>query len=87
MTGHGDFDIRDSVPAEAGAACIEWAWQVEAMQDGCPLAEGRLDKALHNVPADIDREVAALKLAAMSIAIDTLTPAQAYYLFSWREGT
>ncbi|MGD8937095.1 MAG: adenosylhomocysteinase [Thiogranum sp.] len=47
----------------------------------------KLDNIVHNVPADIDSEVAALKLAAMNIAIDTLTPAQRQYLTSWQEGT
>jgi adenosylhomocysteinase len=48
---------------------------------------GKLDNRVHNVPADIDGEVAALKLAAMNMAIDTLTPAQTEYLTSWQEGT
>jgi adenosylhomocysteinase len=50
-------------------------------------AEQRLDNRVHAVPADIDREVARLKLAAMNIHIDTLTGEQAQYLSSWQEGT
>ena len=42
---------------------------------------------VHEVPPEIDREVARLKLAAMDIAIDELTDEQAGYLSSWREGT
>jgi adenosylhomocysteinase len=42
---------------------------------------------VHPVPAEIDREVARLKLASMEIAIDALTEEQAAYLTSWREGT
>ncbi|WP_241546767.1 adenosylhomocysteinase [Thiohalobacter thiocyanaticus] len=42
---------------------------------------------VHPVPADIDREVARLKLAAMGIAIDSLTGEQRDYLASWQEGT
>jgi adenosylhomocysteinase len=49
--------------------------------------ERRLDNAVHPVPAEIDREVARLKLAAMRIGIDTLTVEQASYLSSWEEGT
>ena len=49
--------------------------------------ERRLENTVHNVPAEIDREVAALKLAAMNIAIDTLTDEQQRYLTSWQEGT
>jgi adenosylhomocysteinase len=50
-------------------------------------AQRRLDNAVHNVPADIDREVARLKLDAMHIAIDQLTDEQQRYLSSWQEGT
>jgi adenosylhomocysteinase len=39
------------------------------------------------VPAEVDREVARLKLAAMGMRIDTLTPEQEKYLASWSEGT
>ena len=36
---------------------------------------------------EIDEEVAKLKLAAMNIKIDTLTPEQVKYMASWSEGT
>ena len=48
---------------------------------------GGLAPQVHPVPADVDREVARLKLAAMRITIDTLTPEQKAYLASWSEGT
>ena len=48
---------------------------------------GTLENQVHAVPQAIDAEVARLKLAALGIHIDTLTPAQADYLSSWREGT
>lgn len=47
----------------------------------------RLALDVHRVPAEIDREVASLKLAAMGRAIDTLTEEQQQYLSSWRQGT
>ena len=43
--------------------------------------------AVHDVPRDIDREVARLKLAAMNIRIDDLSDEQQRYLASWQEGT
>jgi len=46
-----------------------------------------LEPALHDVPKEIDTEVAGLKLASMSIGIDTLTPDQEEYLHSWRIGS
>lgn len=48
---------------------------------------GKLDNAVHNVPSEIDQEIAQLKLAAMNIDIDQLTHAQQQYLTSWQEGT
>lgn len=48
---------------------------------------GRLENRVHDVPADIDQEVARLKLAAMDVQIDRLTPEQETYRASWREGT
>jgi len=48
---------------------------------------GSLEKRVHPVPADIDSEVARLKLEAMGIKIDTLTSEQAEYLSSWEMGT
>ena len=46
-----------------------------------------LEKRVHVVPDEIDREIARLKLAAMGIAIDAPTPEQVRYMNSWEEGT
>jgi adenosylhomocysteinase len=46
-----------------------------------------LPKNVFPVPADIDKEIARLKLEAMGIRIDKLTPEQEKYLASWEEGT
>jgi adenosylhomocysteinase len=46
-----------------------------------------LAKDVHRIPADLDKEIARLKLQAMGVAIDTLTPAQKKYLASWDLGT
>jgi adenosylhomocysteinase len=46
-----------------------------------------LEKKVYSVPADIDAEIARLKLAAMGVQIDTLTAEQVKYLGSWEEGT
>lgn len=47
----------------------------------------QLEKRVYSVPADIDAEIARIKLAAMGVLIDTLTPEQLAYLNSWEEGT
>jgi adenosylhomocysteinase len=49
--------------------------------------EQRLPNDVYVVPADIDEDVARLKLAAMGITIDELTEEQKKYLSSWEEGT
>jgi adenosylhomocysteinase len=49
--------------------------------------KGQLAAGVHALPKEVDREIAALKLKAMGIAIDELTPEQAKYLSSWEEGT
>lgn len=46
-----------------------------------------LEIKVHPVPEDIDREIARIKLTAMDLQIDTLTPEQEKYLSSWEEGT
>jgi len=47
----------------------------------------RLPPAVHPVPAEIDQEVARLKLRSMNINIDELTAEQRKYLESWEAGT
>ena len=46
-----------------------------------------LPTQVHSVPPEIDRQVAALKLASAGVRIETLTPDQQKYLESWQEGT
>ena len=47
----------------------------------------RLTRDVHRIPRELDAEIARLKLAAMGVAIDTLTPEQQKYLASWEMGT
>ncbi|NLX11537.1 MAG: adenosylhomocysteinase [Chloroflexi bacterium] len=46
-----------------------------------------LGARVYTIPADIDQEIARLKLAAMGVTIDQLTPEQVHYLNQWQEGT
>jgi adenosylhomocysteinase len=46
-----------------------------------------LENDVYSVPQDIDKEIARLKLNAMGIMIDKLTPEQKKYLASWEMGT
>jgi adenosylhomocysteinase len=55
------------------ALCVE-----ELVRHGGELAPG-----VHGVPSRIDREIAALKLAALGVQIDEPTPEQEQYRESW----
>jgi adenosylhomocysteinase len=46
-----------------------------------------LEKKVYTVPAEIDAEIARIKLEAMGVDIDVLTDEQVKYLNSWEEGT
>jgi len=48
---------------------------------------GKLKNIVYSVPEEIDKEIARLKLQAMGVDIDVLTPEQIAYLNSWQEGT
>jgi len=47
----------------------------------------KLKPGVYSVPHDIDENIAALKLKALGVKIDTLTVKQKKYLASWEEGT
>lgn len=57
-------------------------WLTEQHREG-----KRLEAAVHSVPAELDAQIARVKLQTMGIEIDTLTPEQQKYLESWQEGT
>ncbi len=47
----------------------------------------KLEKKVYDVPLEVDREIARLKLEAVGVGIDALTPEQERYLNTWSEGT
>ena len=49
--------------------------------------KGELPPGVHLLPADVDTEIASLKLRALGISIDTLTAEQLEYITSWETGT
>jgi adenosylhomocysteinase len=70
------------------AAVMDMSFANQALSVAWLAAHGRgLAPAVHAVPRHIDQEVARLKLAALGMAIDTLTAEQQAYLGSWEEGT
>jgi adenosylhomocysteinase len=58
------------------ALVAEWLWK-----------NPKLAVKVHEVPKEIDDNVAMLKLEAMGVSIDKLSEKQEKYLSSWREGT
>jgi adenosylhomocysteinase len=46
-----------------------------------------LSNQVYVVPEEIDREVARLKLKALNVEIDVMTPEQVAYVSSWQSGT
>ena len=49
--------------------------------------QGKLENKLQTLPEELDQEIAALKLEAMGVAIDELTPEMIEYMNSWTIGT
>ncbi len=70
------------------AAVMDMSFSNQALAVEYVVRDGKkLEPKVYPVPAEIDRSVARLKLEAMGIAIDKLTPEQEQYLASWSEGT
>ncbi|MEI8197584.1 MAG: adenosylhomocysteinase, partial [Phycisphaerae bacterium] len=70
------------------ASVMDMSFAVQALATEWALKNRKtLDVKVHNVPAAIDEWVAALKLEAMGISIDTLTKEQLKYLSSHDMGT
>ncbi|MEE9147028.1 MAG: adenosylhomocysteinase [Candidatus Tectomicrobia bacterium] len=70
------------------AAVMDMSFANQALCAQYMLANhDQLANAVHNVPHEIDMEIARFKLDAMGIRIDTLSEEQETYLSSWEEGT
>lgn len=66
------------------ASVMDMSFANQAMAAEHIAKEGdNLENKVYAVPVEIDKEIAALKLKAMNITIDTLTQAQDTYLNSW----
>jgi adenosylhomocysteinase len=70
------------------AAVMDMSFANQALSAEYVVQNGAdLERRVYPVPAEIDNEIARLKLATMGVQIDTLTDEQAHYLASWDEGT
>ncbi|WP_067930078.1 adenosylhomocysteinase [Alicyclobacillus kakegawensis] len=69
----------DGHPAEV--MDLTFALQALALR---AVVEGHYPPGLHNLPREMDEQVARLRLEAWGVQIDELTPAQRRYLGSWQ---
>jgi adenosylhomocysteinase len=70
------------------AAVMDMSFANQALSAEWVVAnQGTLEPRVYPVPPENDKEVARLKLRAMGVEIDDLTPEQDHYLHSWEQGT
>lgn len=69
----------DGHPAEI----MDMSFAIQALSARYIAQHRNLEKGVHFVPEEIDREVARRKLLAWGVKVDTLTDAQEAYLHSW----
>jgi len=70
------------------ASVMDMSFANQALAADFLVKKGKtLATQVYTVPAEIDKEIARLKLASLGMKIDTLTPEQKKYLASWEMGT
>jgi adenosylhomocysteinase len=70
------------------AAVMDMSFANQALSAEYVVAHhAELEHRVYVVPEDIDAQVARLKLAALGIALDAMTPEQQAYVTSWQHGT
>ncbi len=70
------------------ASVMDMSFANQALGSEYMLQHAReMQPRVYTLPAEFDKEIARLKLQAMGIRIDTLTPEQDTYLNSWESGT
>ncbi|MBI3292973.1 MAG: adenosylhomocysteinase [Elusimicrobia bacterium] len=70
------------------ASVMDMSFANQALAAEHLVKHGRsLENKVYPVPPEIDQTIARLKLTAMGVKIDRLTPAQQQYLTSWTSGT
>jgi adenosylhomocysteinase len=81
--------LLNHAAAEANpAAVMDMSFANQALAIEYLLKQGEaLAPQVYPVPRELDEEIAARKLDAMGMKIDTLTAAQAEYARSWKAGT
>jgi adenosylhomocysteinase len=85
----GEGRLINLAAAEGHPACVmDMSFATQALAtEHVAKNKGKLTAKVYDVPKEIDKWVAGLKLKSMGITIDTLTKEQEKYLASWEEGT
>jgi adenosylhomocysteinase len=85
----GDGRLINLAAAEGHPAIVmDMSFANQALSAEYAVANAaELERKVYPVPADIDKEIARLKLETMGVSIDVLTDEQERYLASWDEGT
>ncbi len=67
---------------------MDLSFAVQALSSEYIARVGKaLEGGVYDVPAELDEQIANLKLTALGITIDALTPEQEHYMTSWDIGT
>ncbi len=70
------------------ASVMDMSFANQALGVEYLLAHAReLKPNVYPIPTALDQEIARLKLEALGVRLDTLTPEQSAYLASWQQGT
>jgi adenosylhomocysteinase len=70
------------------SSVMDMSFANQALASEFLVKQGKgLGRDVHRLPQNVDNEIARLKLEAMGIQIDVLTPEQEKYLASWEMGT
>lgn len=84
----GEGRVVNLTAAEGHPACVmDMSFANQALSIEFIAKTPGLQKKVYPVPAEIDKQIAELKLKSMGVKIDNLTPEQKKYLSSWEAGT
>lgn len=85
----GDGRLINLAAAEGHPASVmDMSFAIQALAAEYMLKNrDTLENKVYVLPTEVDHQVASLKLAAMGVGFDTLTPEQEAYLNQWEHGT
>jgi adenosylhomocysteinase len=70
------------------ASVMDMSFANQALGAEYMIKNGKsMSAQVYRIPEEVDKEIARIKLEAMGVKIDILTPEQEHYLSQWEEGT